>query len=502
MTQVNQQHFYCLECADRLSPSYSNMVQVAGENNYVCGRHVTTRIRVFDSEYIRCADCARAVRAHSTASGVSLNHICRSGVSVDGQQCRSCNLLFTSGFEDGLCQRCLTGAVECWNYPRTSMTHRNRLVPIFAQYMARIAPASGDDDNAIICRDCLARGDFYTCDHCGAIVLHGVDCGCPGDEGFSDECECPLCEEDRNGRDDDDGYSYSPGDDKYLMHYYSHKPTLTFRGGVEPPEEGWWRGSRHDHNVYLGFELEVNTNGYRSPTEASRKATVDGFTVDGEPVVFLKEDSSIPEGGMEIVSHPATYEWWMESIQWTQAFSAMRAAGVSPHERCGMHVHVSKWGFSGPAHEHRWLLFWHRNSRELTTMARRESDRWSAFLPEYNSDRKAMKLIAQKQRLGRDRYQAINVTNDSTYEVRVFASTTNSIKFRAALGLVDASVEYCRGIRAKDVLHDGAWTWNAFRRWVEDPKQYAKYRWLNQEIIRLFGELSDEEADTYHLEGE
>ena len=442
----------------------------------VCTDHVGPS-HGYGYEFARCETCGGAVHRNATS------HICNDG-EVTHANCRSCGRLSPnlSPEHEGLCGRCFSVSQRC---DCDEHEGDNPLVP-----RPQLIGATGPNGNQqFICSDCL-ENIYDTCSHCSIAYHWDLDgCDCAGANDDYDNCSCGSCYAIRRGR----------GGEPWHIRGYGYTPDLVFRGGADPDQGR--RGSRRDHNLYLGFELEVGVNGSHD-TYAAARATVEGFTVDGKPVVYLKEDSSIPDNGFEIVTHPATYDWWINSIDWPEAFSGMRDFGAFPDRSCGMHVHVSKAGFAGPAHEHRWLLFWHRNAKQLAVMARRNPSRWARFLPEDDSTRRNMKAIAQKKARGDSRYQAINTENDATYEVRVFASTTNSIKVRAALGLVDASVEYCRTLRAKDILKDSGWTWEAFRRWIEDPKRADRYRWTNQEITRLFGALSAEENDAYTVEGD
>lgn len=446
----------------------------------VCERHIIGSYSAMGTPFLRmCRTCQGA-----TVVGTDGHYCGQDGGYRQHIECRGCGMLDACSQDEngGLCSRCVVNATHCnWE----AHDGVRRLEPRGFTVMVR----DPYGDSVRICRDCLQNDDFEDCRHCGATNHYDWECECEGNQGNIDSCGC------------DDCFRQRIDDSPYGISGYSYTPHLEFRGGPDPAKGHGYRGTRHDPNLYLGFELEIGTKWSQSD---GARVTVDGFTVDGSPVVYLKEDGSIPDSGFEIVTHPATYDWWIDSIDWSQTFAAMRSAGVYPDSSCGMHVHVSKAGFSGPAHEHRWLLFWHRNADELTTMSRRDPSRWARFLEKDNADRADLKQVARKKSINRNvsRYQAINIENDKTYEVRVFASTTNSVKVRAALGLVDASVEYCRGIRAKDVLKDGAWTWDAFRRWVADPKQYDRYRWLNMEIIRLFGVLSDDAANEFRAEGD
>lgn len=81
-----------------------------------------------------------------------------------------------------------------------------------------------------------------------------------------------------------------------------------------------------------------------------------------------------------------------------------------------------------------------------------------------------------------DRYSAINVHNDATFEVRIFAGSVDPTEIQAALGLVHGTIEYTRSLNARSVIKEKGWDWEAFTAWTEKQNRYAA---LNHEIERL-----------------
>lgn len=239
------------------------------------------------------------------------------------------------------------------------------------------------------------------------------------------------------------------------IRYYSYKPQITLYG---------------DGPVFYGMEVEICT------TNLVKEASIaaNGF---GD-LVCLKEDSSISNGGFEIVTQPMSYEWARENFSW-QTFTDLAKAGSYADDSTGIHVHVSRAGFTNPLHDHRWFLFVHRSKRQMQALARRESSRWAAFNRE---DRRRAKDIMIKKERSSDRYVAINTQNRDTYEVRIFASSVDPKQIQAAMGLVAASVEYTRQLTARTIIRDNGWAWSSFVAWVEKNDIYAP---LLEEMRRL-----------------
>ena len=82
-------------------------------------------------------------------------------------------------------------------------------------------------------------------------------------------------------------------------------------------------------------------------------------------------------------------------------------------------------------------------------------------------------MIATKKKNDTRRYRAINQTNTATIEIRIFKSSLSIQTVQATLGLVHASIEYTRTLRARDAIKDKGWTWSAFVAWVRKQGIYG-----------------------------
>ncbi|GAA5172794.1 hypothetical protein GCM10023321_73120 [Pseudonocardia eucalypti] len=217
--------------------------------------------------------------------------------------------------------------------------------------------------------------------------------------------------------------------------------------------------------LFLGFELEINV-----PKELVREAAELVQRRLGD-LVYLKRDRDIASG-FEIVAHPMSYEWAMAHFPW-DIFDELAALGADPGD-LGLHVHISRDGFSSWEHAWAWMEFIHRNREPVVALARRESEH-AAFT---EKDRRNLKLYAQG--VGTVKYRAINTQPADTYELRVFASTLVLDELQAALGLAEASVEYTRPLSVDDVRGETG-EWSRFAAWVRARPPYAP---LAREIAR------------------
>jgi hypothetical protein len=290
-----------------------------------------------------------------------------------------------------------------------------------------------------ICQPCQ-RDWYWQCSGCEGWNRDGYDCanGC-----CCDDCDCDDC------RDDDD-----PAEFGGLVHDYYYKPRPVFHGAGP---------------LFLGPEIEIETP-YCAEEECARIA----HSFLGS-LGYLKAESSIGNG-FEIVTHPMSYAWAMANFPWPM-LTELRQSGCRVSDSTGMHVHLSRAGFSSTCHTYRWMKFIYRNQQQVTTVARRRSHEWAAFT---DSDRKAVKDYA-KGACG-NRYRAINTNNDDTFELRIFASSLDPREVRAALGFAAASVEYTRDLTVDKIANGGGWAWPAFVAWLA---QRPAYRPLRQQLEAL-----------------
>lgn len=336
----------------------------------------------------------------------------------------------------------------------------------------RSSSANGEE----YCEPCYDE-QFTECEYCDAVLDRDDEEGCDCDGAIgrrsandvSDPCTCHSCRAYR-----DQQTEQSPQRDG-TVHYYSYRPEPVFRG---------------DGPLYLGMEIEVTTPSsryYRRDEDSRALRAGDVYDSFGD-IVYVKEDSSISHG-FEIVTHPMTYAWAHENFPWDK-WNFLAAQGIGADESTGIHVHVSRAGFSGASHSYRWLQFFYRNAMMIKRIARRTDGTYSRF---DNAQRHMHKTAAkgfntgvpcnrcwscrnnyQCETLPRpERYSAINLTNRETFEVRVFASSVCPQEIQAALGLVSASVEYTRSIDANAILRGAAWTWAPFTDWVAQRPEYT-----------------------------
>lgn len=265
-----------------------------------------------------------------------------------------------------------------------------------------------------VCSDC--RTTYRECDLCETLV--------PSDEDYCDDCLRPEHD---------------------WVYDCDYKPDPDFHG---------------DGPLFLGLELELHceTRGFRQSVETADPQL-------GE-LGYLKQDGSI-SCGFEMVTHPMSFDYAMANFPWS-LLSRLRLLGCYTDESAGIHIHLSRAGFDSPAHIYRWLKLIYRNEPAVTALARRRHTQWASFDPDI---RAMAKQLAHGDH-GWGRYHAVNARPTDTFELRVFASSLKPQQVQAALAFAHASVEYTRGLRARDVTR-GGWDWSTFTTWVSARPEYA-----------------------------
>jgi hypothetical protein len=225
----------------------------------------------------------------------------------------------------------------------------------------------------------------------------------------------------------------------------------------------------------MGFELETQIQG-RDLQGASQFADTE---LAMDKVAIIKHDASIGRDGydgFEIVTQPHTHLHYRDnSATLWNVINRLRldyGARAWDTKSCGLHIHVSRAGFSSGAHMHRFISFVYSNAPHMMRFAGRKSD-YARFndvytFNEYDQPVKSFKhKVGSPSKYHTERYSAVNTQNRDTLELRFFRGTMNTSTILSALDLVQAMVEYTRDLRLDDVKL-GALDWTWFADYVRD----------------------------------
>ena len=210
------------------------------------------------------------------------------------------------------------------------------------------------------------------------------------------------------------------------IHYYSFKPTPFFN-----------KLENEENPIYFGIELEVGNALHSDTDKAARELSL---VKNHYKNFYLKNDSSIPYSGFELVTHPCTYQYFKSEFPWDKVLSEIKFRGLKGCDGCGIHIHISRNALS----EYQWLLFdyfinTHKSGWE--TISRRRSAHY------YHYTRKQQGRSLKYQYGGlwhRSRYCAVNFNNLNTVEVRTFQSSTDKDTIFSYLNAVYALVNFIK----------------------------------------------------------
>lgn len=301
------------------------------------------------------------------------------------------------------------------------------------------------------CEPCTERHANW-CDYCEEYSTGSNYYVSDRDGGYCENCignanYCEYCDEYNM-----DGCSC---EDNNVVHDYSYRPDPIFHS------------TNADDRLFFGIEIEVENSRTGSHSDRVQAAEYAQSHLEPIDLAYLKNDGSLSDG-FEIVTHPMTHDFYMNqaselwnTLEHLRSNMAMRSWGTST---CGLHIHISRAGFKGGAHMHRFLNLVYSNEEFYSLMAGRSSSRWAKFddvrqsemvgRDEYgNRSYKVWNSYRDKIERGRhtDRYSAVNTQNAHTLEMRIFRGSIKSSTVKAAISLAHASVEFTRNLAVPHV---------------------------------------------------
>jgi hypothetical protein len=217
------------------------------------------------------------------------------------------------------------------------------------------------------------------------------------------------------------------------MHLYGYKPEAKFFGKSD---------------YYFGLELETKVSMF---TEKAAETIV--LSLNG--LVYCKEDGTLGDSGIEVVTHPMTLEFLEEAIPTLSR--VLEDAGCRVDDNCGMHVHVSRSAFQDVGHIYRVICLWQMISeKERLEVAGRPANNYCYFVDLQKLLGEL--LIAEAVKTGVvdfsersfyfDHYNAVNVQNEHTVEFRMFAGTVDASVIVDRVKFVQKLIDFARPVRS------------------------------------------------------
>jgi len=351
--------------------------------------------------------------------------------------------LITTEYDDSVCSDCVQTCQRC-------------------DSIGSINDGFHEVDGDLWCEGCTENRAYF-CSNCeeynsnGSCYIH--DRG----ENWCDNClnQAYYCDEcDEYNADGCDRCIDSEDTDNHgnrIIHDYSYRPDAIFHS------------TDKEERLFFGIEIEVEARDSKSTS------AMHAHQLEGLDLAYLKYDGSLSDG-FEIVTHPMSHDFFKNEATelWTVLEDLRSKQGMRVKawdtRTCGLHIHISRTGFNGGSHMHRFLNLVYSNQEFYETLAGRSSEQWAKFSDimrnDYVRDRdgrpieddygfaRTVTTRTFKHKLGHrgsDRYSAVNTNNQETLEMRIFRGSVNGDTIKAQLDLAHASVEYTRTLTIQDV---------------------------------------------------
>lgn len=267
-----------------------------------------------------------------------------------------------------------------------------------------------------VCRDCRDRHDYYYCDNCNN--LFHMD-----DLTYSEYHDAYYCNDCYNDCCDDE--------DSLLYDYHDFSDWELFKGQNETFDSVPY---------YIGKEIELE------PKNWSNVENVVNSMYENLNAVGM-HDGSLNDGGVEVVTHPESWEYLQEHKEnYRKFFDRMEDLKYGDAGNTGLHFHVTRPNDNVIA---RVIVILESFKEEIKKLSRRNGDfHWSKFLSDReNDDADKMKYQSTKYikeeyvKEHHDRYVALNLNNYNTIEFRFFNGANNFEEFWGALQFIHNVME-------------------------------------------------------------
>lgn len=279
-----------------------------------------------------------------------------------------------------------------------------------------------DDHETTVCNHCYDYCDYVSCEECGRIMYSDDT------EMYDGACYCSSCYCDIEER----GNNLSR-----WVHEWNYRPEPVFLGG------------QNKSDFRAGIELEIMYGNGREFCEET----------EGYQEIYLKNDGSLDESGIEIVTHPMTMDYFHSEFPLTEIISAAKSNDFTSHDnnKCGLHVHVDRNCLGKTSIDQKYtiaklLLLCERFfDDKLIPFSRRTEFQLNQWCKkpkmDYDHDEDTIGVLVEKiesKQRCEDRYQTINLQNRNTIEFRIFRGSLVEGTVRAAIQLCEVLTNFAK----------------------------------------------------------
>ena len=287
-----------------------------------------------------------------------------------------------------------------------------------------------------LCEECL-ENSTTTCDNCGTRIWND-DAERDSNITLCNHCyeyNYCICEDCGRIIHNDSAYYFDDNDYPYCYECYQRLEENPIKSYNYKPDPIFYGSG----SLFMGVELEID-NGGEDNDNAEEILHIANRNND---MLYAKHDGSI-EYGFELVSHPMTLDYHINTMNWKEVFEKALSMGYRSHQTqtCGLHIHVNRFSFGKSAENQedvisRIVYFVENHWNELLKFSRRTEANINRWASRYGISTTAKDTYknAKDKHLGR--YVAVNLENYNTIEFRIFRGTLNYKTFIATLQLID-----------------------------------------------------------------
>lgn len=313
---------------------------------------------------------------------------------------------------------------------------------------------------------------FMTCEDCDSIEFSdNMQSAYDGDRWICESC-CDRHYHYSDSRDTyihDDDEEENDEDDSIIGEYHSSSNRL----GLIPSDH-----DKTKNPIYLGIELEMETNGSRDRYERAQTLLDAIGNRAGDTYCLLENDGSLNDG-FEMVTGHTSLQVHREQLE----FFKSSFAGMKSHDTrtCGLHVHICKKGMT-MNHAAKLILFINdsNNQRLIRAIARRDGSSY-AQVKNKKASYDWLKIAKQNSGirnqlmyLNQDRYEALNFKNPNTVEFRLFKGTLRYETIIACLEFTYASWYFAKDSGINDLTTDN------FLKYICKPENRGNTKFLRE----------------------
>jgi hypothetical protein len=204
-----------------------------------------------------------------------------------------------------------------------------------------------DKEGYVLCENCVA----YCCRCNNAINPKGKNTntydtdyycqGCWDELSFCDECDCPVESDDIYHCEDCDAYFCECCfNERHNDHKHSYDGV--YDAGYRPYKFTFYPDDAPQTALFHGIEFEID-----GADETQIMINKLLLISKGEQLFWLKEDSSLSDEGVELVTSPMTLDAHRKVMPWNKVLSVANryANEEATNYSCGLHIHSNKQFF-------------------------------------------------------------------------------------------------------------------------------------------------------------